>query len=156
MTRSRGRPKGNKKSARIVPVGMKDEPTAPYKKQGIPAAVRQQVWLARIGRKFEAKCQVTWCRNVISVFQFECGHNVPESKGGSTTLDNLLPICSNCNGSMGDRYTIDEWCKKFNPKKRSFLSCFKVTAQEPASSGPARATPSSTVSKRNPSLGNTA
>ncbi len=145
--RGRGRPKGNKKSARIVPQ-MKDELVQPYKKQSIPSAVRQQVWINRIGRKFESKCQVTWCRNVISVFQFECGHNVPESKGGSTTLDNLVPICGNCNSSMGDRFTIDEWCKKFHPKRSRFLSCFSSTAQEPASSGPARGASSSNGSKR--------
>ena len=80
-----------------------------YTKKKISQALREQVWLARFGRNFEHKCYVTWCRNTITVFDFESGHNIPESKGGSTDLTNLFPICRKCNGSMGDRYSIDEW-----------------------------------------------
>ncbi len=80
-----------------------------YKKKKISQALREQVWLARFGRVFEHKCYVTWCKNVITVFDFESGHNIPESKGGKTDLTNLFPICRKCNGSMGDRYSIDEW-----------------------------------------------
>lgn len=80
-----------------------------YKKKKIHQALREQVWLARFGRVFEHKCYVTWCKNTITVFDFESGHNIPESKGGATDLTNLYPICRKCNGSMGDRYSIDEW-----------------------------------------------
>lgn len=80
-----------------------------YKKQKIPIAIREAVWIHRCGRVFEHKCITSWCPNTISVFDFQCGHNIPESKGGQTTLSNLYPICSRCNLSMGDRYTIDEW-----------------------------------------------
>ena len=80
-----------------------------YKKKKISQALREQVWLARFGRVFEHKCYVTWCKNMITVFDFESGHNIPESKGGATDLTNLYPICRKCNGSMGDRYSIDEW-----------------------------------------------
>jgi hypothetical protein len=41
------------------------------------------------------------------------GHNIPESKGGKTTINNLIPICGDCNRSMGDRYTIDEFSQEF-------------------------------------------
>ena len=84
-----------------------------YVKSKIPKAVREQVWLVRIGPRFQAKCSVAWCRNTMTAFAFECGHNVPESKGGKTDVHNLLPICSNCNRSMGSQFTIDEWNKKF-------------------------------------------
>lgn len=89
-----------------------------YKKKPIPKALREQVWLNQIGKKFEGRCRVSWCKNRISVFDFQCGHNIPESRGGSTALDNLLPICARCNISMGDRYTIDEWTSKFAPKRK--------------------------------------
>jgi hypothetical protein len=82
-----------------------------YKKKAIPAALREQVWLKHCGRVFEHKCITPWCKNTICVFDFESGHNIPESKGGPTTLDNLVPLCRRCNNSMGDRYTFDEWAR---------------------------------------------
>lgn len=83
-----------------------------YRKKKIPAALRQQIWLQRMGRIFEHKCNTTWCSNIITTFDFECGHNIPESKGGKTDISNLIPICRNCNGSMSNTYTFDEWCSK--------------------------------------------
>jgi hypothetical protein len=80
-----------------------------YRKQKIPVAIREAVWTRRCGRVFQHKCFTSWCPNVMTVFDFQCGHNVPESKGGRTVVDNLYPLCSRCNTSMGDRYTIDEW-----------------------------------------------
>lgn len=78
-------------------------------KKTIPKALREQVWVTQLGKVYEAKCVVVWCQNNVSVFDFEVGHNLPESKGGATTLDNLRPICARCNKSMGNRYSIDEW-----------------------------------------------
>lgn len=85
------------------------------RKAKIPKAVREQVWLTHMGNVFEAKCKVVWCTNTITVFDFQCGHNVPESKGGKTDVSNLIPICARCNNSMSNQYTIDEWNKKFAP-----------------------------------------
>ena len=86
-----------------------------YKKKQIPKAVREQVWIKYIGKYYEAKCQIDWCTNRIDVFNFQAGHNIPESKGGPMSLDNLKPICGRCNLSMGNEYTIDEW-NNLNPK----------------------------------------
>ena len=82
----------------------------------IPSSLKHNVWLLYIGKKFEEKCTVTWCNNIITPFTFEAGHNIPFSKGGATTIDNLRPICSNCNKSMGNYYTIDEYSSIFNKK----------------------------------------
>lgn len=84
-----------------------------YIKQNIPVSLKNTVWVHYNGKVFETKCFITWCENTITVFSFEAGHDIPESKGGSTTLDNLKPICSCCNKSMGNRYTIKEWCEMF-------------------------------------------
>jgi len=81
----------------------------PVRKAKIPKALREQVWRTVLGDTFSAKCIVKWCTNTITVFDFEVGHNIPESKGGSLNIANLRPICSRCNKSMGNRYTIDEW-----------------------------------------------
>jgi 5-methylcytosine-specific restriction endonuclease McrA len=78
-------------------------------KASIPAALREQVWVVHAGRSFERKCLVPWCQNMMTVFDFHVGHNVPESKGGATDLANLRPICARCNLSMGSQYSIEEW-----------------------------------------------
>ena len=85
-------------------------------KAKIPKALREQVWLARVGAKFSTLCPTSWCRNKISVFDFQVGHDVPESKGGATTIDNLLPLCSRCNASMSNVYTFKEWTKRYSSK----------------------------------------
>jgi hypothetical protein len=87
-------------------------------KDKIPKALREQVWLTHIGKKYDSKCFIPWCSNRITVFDFQSGHNVPESKGGTTDLLNLRPICSRCNSSMNDSYTIDEWAKLSRPPSK--------------------------------------
>jgi 5-methylcytosine-specific restriction endonuclease McrA len=79
------------------------------RKAKIPAAVYEAIWIQKMGRVFEGKCLVPWCPNTINVFDFQAGHNIPESKGGPANVENLFPICARCNQSMGDRYTLDEW-----------------------------------------------
>ncbi len=86
----------------------------PYKKKSIPKALAEQVWIRYMGRAFEGKCRVAWCQNTLTVFDFQCGHNVPESRGGATTVDNLIPICSRCNLGMGNKKTIDEWSAEYS------------------------------------------
>ena len=88
-------------------------PKGKGRKEKITAALREAVWIQKMGRVFEGKCPVVWCPNVITVFDFQSGHNIPESKGGKTNIDNLLPICARCNLCMGDRYTIDDWSSMY-------------------------------------------
>jgi 5-methylcytosine-specific restriction endonuclease McrA len=78
-------------------------------KAEIPRALREQVWLAHAGRVYERRCLVPWCQNMMTVFDFHVGHNIPESRGGATELANLQPICARCNLSMGSQYSIEEW-----------------------------------------------
>lgn len=105
-------------------------------KKKIPKALREQVWTYYNQFNYSAKCNVTWCQNILTPFNFEVGHNIPESKGGATDISNLRPICSSCNKSMGNRYTIDEFSSKFSglpiqtvePRKGCFIfRCFGNT-----------------------------
>lgn len=99
------------------------KPTAAAK-ASIPKALREQVWIAYAGRCFERKCLVPWCRNVMSVFDFHVGHDVPESEGGATELKNLRPICARCNLSMGAQYSIQEWSQISAPTGTSSCGCW--------------------------------
>lgn len=97
-------------------------------KSKIPKAIREQVWLTFIGKKFEHKCFVNWCENKMTPFSFECGHNIPESKGGSLDIDNLRPICSNCNKSMGNVYSIDEF-SELSKRTSHIFECFRCAVK---------------------------
>jgi len=94
-----------------------------YKKKNIPKALREQVWLNKIGPYFNGSCYISWCQNQMTCFNFDCGHNIPESKGGAMNIDNLIPICRNCNLGMSNRYTIQEWIDKYDSpiKKRWYF-----------------------------------
>uniref|UniRef100_A0A6C0K1I6 HNH endonuclease 5 domain-containing protein n=1 Tax=viral metagenome TaxID=1070528 RepID=A0A6C0K1I6_9ZZZZ len=103
-------------------------------KKNIPKALREQVWIQSKGKVFETKCSTVWCRNTMSVFDFHAGHNIPESKGGSTTIENLVPICARCNLSMGNTYTMDEWNRlQQGGVFRCIWSCFGTKANGTAS-----------------------
>ena len=78
-------------------------------KQNIPRALREQVWITYARNRFQRKCLVPWCTNIMTAFDFHVGHDVPESHGGATEIANLRPICARCNLSMGSQYTIREW-----------------------------------------------
>ena len=109
-------------------------------KDKIPKALREQVWLTHIGKKYDSKCYISWCNNRITVFDFQSGHNVPESKGGVTDISNLRPICSRCNSSMNDTYTIDQWNKLSKPPSKWKLlldkyNCFKCKSSDMKESG---------------------
>jgi len=86
------------------------------KKKNIPKALKEQVWIKNFGKVFSHKCYINWCTNKINVFDFHVGHDIPESKGGKLSTNNLKPICSRCNHSMSNNYTIKQWNKLQKPK----------------------------------------
>jgi len=98
-------------SPKVTPVIQKEKEKEKQRrrKQKIPIAFREQIWYRDMGKEFQGKCPTRWCNNIITVFDFQAGHNIPESKGGETIPDNLTPICARCNMSMGDRYTFTQW-----------------------------------------------
>ena len=100
------------------------------RKKKIPLALKEQVWLIHFGDKhFKHKCFVKWCENQVTPFTFEVGHNIPESKGGTIDLDNLRPICSKCNRSMGDDYSIDEF-SELSKRTSHMFECFRFRVLE--------------------------
>ncbi len=111
---AKGKSKSKKQPTKTTAVAAKKKP---YRKQKISAALREQVWVQHNGHVFDKKCAVTWCTNVITVFNFQCGHDIPESKGGPTNITNLYPICGKCNLSMSNTYTFKEWCAMYESKE---------------------------------------
>jgi hypothetical protein len=56
--------------------------------------------------------------NSITTFNFECGHDIAKCKGGFDTVENLIPICSTCNKSMGSK-SIQEFVQVLKPDAKS-------------------------------------
>ena len=77
---------------------------------------------------YKGKCSIVWCNNEIEALgTWHVGHNKPWIDGGSNSVDNLFPLCCQCNLSMGTQ-TIDEFNNLYNnsqtkQKLKKFL-CF--------------------------------
>ena len=69
----------------------------------ISAPLKRAVWDKYIGREIGVgKC---FCCKTEEIRQlhFECGHVESVNAGGATSVENLRPICSLCNKSMGTK-----------------------------------------------------
>lgn len=75
----------------------------PSKKKIIQTTLKRLVWNKEFtelrGNALCPCCKLT----TISQLNFHCGHIIAEAKGGSTKLENLIPICQSCNSSMGTK-----------------------------------------------------
>ena len=74
------------------------------KRTSIPGALRKEVWDTYVGQRTSAKC-LCCNKNEITPFTycktFHAGHIISHVNGGETVIDNLLPICRDCNMNMG-------------------------------------------------------
>lgn len=72
------------------------------KKTKIPKYIKDQVWYRHNRKQFDVPCPI--CKNAIMTpFNFEAGHIISEYNGGKAVLDNLIPLCSRCNKSIGTK-----------------------------------------------------
>jgi 5-methylcytosine-specific restriction endonuclease McrA len=77
------------------------------KKKNISKNIKLLIWNKYIGEDIiKHKCLCCKKREIKNT-DFHCGHVIPESKGGNETLENLRPICPNCNLGMGQTNMID-------------------------------------------------
>ena len=72
---------------------------------------RTDVWNFYIGAKYGThKCLLCTFKTIDKgLGDWHCGHVVPHSAGGKTMLENLRPICADCNMSMSDM-NMREYC----------------------------------------------
>ena len=78
-----------------------------YKKKSIPLALKKLVWNKYIGEEIgKAKCLCCGLTD-ISQISFNCGHIIAEVNSGQLCIDNLMPICQNCNSSMGSKNLLE-------------------------------------------------
>jgi hypothetical protein len=71
------------------------------------------VWVKHYNENIDrAMCPV--CNiNIIKQNSFSCGHIFPEVYGGNLDIDNVMPICSECNSLMADSHLYSFAWKKF-------------------------------------------
>ncbi len=104
--------KENEKLSMIINKG---EKIRKINDKNLPKAVRAKVWKKYIGLEIgigECYC----CGGDLKQIHFECGHVISRSNGGSDAIENLRPICSLCNKSMGTR-NMDEFIDVYNLNK---------------------------------------
>jgi|UniRef100_A0A6C0BPM2 hypothetical protein len=61
--------------------------------------LKYAVWSKRNKNRDDPCCYC--CEESLTFLNMECGHVVPHCKGGTIDIDNLEPICRNCNRRMG-------------------------------------------------------
>jgi hypothetical protein len=72
----------------------------------VPKTLRSIVWNRYIGADIpQHKCFCCWSKT-ITMFDFQTGHVKSQKEGGSSEVENLRPICSTCNLSMGAKNMI--------------------------------------------------
>ena len=77
------------------------------KKEAIPKSVRSHVWNLYIGPTINEHRCLCCKKTVIKITEFDCGHVIAESAGGTHEIGNLRPICSACNHAMGSQNMIE-------------------------------------------------
>lgn len=86
------------------------------KRASISGELRYQVWEKYIGKYLKTKCFC--CRiNEITPFTyhntFQAGHIISDRDGGKTSIENLIPICRDCNMLMGSEH-LDVYAERNN------------------------------------------
>ena len=84
----------------------------------LPQKVRIDSWNNYIGEDIGSVLCICCNQSKITQSNFQAGHITPKSKGGSDTIDNIIPICSQCNGSMMTK-NMEDYIKEYYPNNYS-------------------------------------
>ena len=83
-----------------------------YKRETLPKCVRNALFINYFKDQRIGLCQCCKRENR-TIGNFHAGHIQALINNGSTSLENLVPICMLCNTSMG-RYNLNEFIQKYN------------------------------------------
>lgn len=110
-------------------IRQKYKKTLPKKpRKSIPKTVKSDTWNKYIGKeKGIGKCEC--CSKEIDSKFFECGHVKSSKDGGEETVENLRPICGECNKSMGTE-NLYEFKKKHYPIKKEPKTYFQLEQEK--------------------------
>lgn len=72
-------------------------------KEKISTNLKDKVWNTYFKNQNKKQCPINNCNKYITKHSFSTGHIVSELNKGNTDINNLYPICSNCNSSMGTK-----------------------------------------------------
>ena len=90
-------------------------------KARISKQLKRELWSKYCGEKTNDDC---WCcKKTIDILTYHAGHILAEANGGQVSLDNLRPICGDCNVAMGTE-NMKEYAKKVFPDSNKFSSEF--------------------------------
>jgi 5-methylcytosine-specific restriction endonuclease McrA len=77
------------------------------KKKTIPKNVKINIWNTYIDSNIQRHKCLCCKKSIISITEFHVGHVISEHNGGTLEINNLRPICSSCNYSMGTNNMVD-------------------------------------------------
>tara|TARA_Y100000389_G_scaffold52786_1_gene48655 strand:- start:295 stop:1143 length:849 start_codon:yes stop_codon:yes gene_type:complete len=89
-------------------------------KQKIPKKIKVDSWDKWIGEDFGVYNCLCCDRIKIKQSTFHAGHFKSEKNGGKISVNNIIPICSGCNSSMGSK-NMDNYLELFEPERYNFL-----------------------------------
>lgn len=96
--------------------GNEVERVAPKRKKrlGITGEMRLAVWERWVGQRTRAKCFCCWQTEITQLSNyktFHAGHIISDHNGGETSVENMLPICRDCNMNMSSE-NWDDYVKR--------------------------------------------
>ena len=95
------------------------------RRKAIPATIKRLVWNKYIGESVgKAKCICCELTDITQI-SFHCGHVIADAQGGKVEIDNLRPICQNCNSSMGAT-NMDTFKAALHASKQPVLDVQKI------------------------------
>jgi hypothetical protein len=95
----------------------------------VPKHMRKLLWISRFG--YDDQRGICYaCSNEITIESFEAGHIISAANGGEAILDNLEPICKDCNRRCGIR-NLNEYKRSIQSSHPMELRSGKKTSEVP-------------------------
>lgn len=91
------------------------------KRTSVYKNVKSDSWDKYTNKQFAVHC-ICCNYNQITVHNFHAGHIISHANGGSSSIDNIMPLCSSCNLSMSSKNMEDFILQAYPQNMSRFLS----------------------------------